>query len=248
MFRRTLLLLALGLLGAGLCKADYKPLKGFTAQPEWKETPAEAVQWNPGTKIVKVFAELPEGTSQGSGWFINNHTLITDYHVVEGADQIEIEYADGQTSEATVRNYSAACDVAALDVTTVRPDQTWARITADSDQVYPNETVTAYGYPQGEWAVTSGTLVARYADRTGTKAVGWFSTDLLLDHGSSGGPVEDSQGRVIGVAEAISRPDSPYHCFITSANVIWEALGLTSTASHPNGFKTGVTRGVNLNQ
>ena len=71
-----------------------------------------------------------------------------------------------------------------------------------------------------------------------------MSSDLVIDHGGSGSPITNSDRIVIGIAESITKPGLPYRCMIISANVIWEALGLTSTTTHANGFYTGVTLGL----
>jgi hypothetical protein len=58
--------------------------------------------------------------------------------------------------------------------------------------------------------------------------------------------VLDSRGQVVGMLDAIAK-DGAYECFIISGNLIWEALQMTSPA-HPNGFVTGVTKGLKLSQ
>jgi S1-C subfamily serine protease len=220
----------------------------MSAQAGYNPPASPPVAADPLTAVVEVLARnwaQPNIVSQGTGWFFNERTLITDYHVIEGYNQFMVVYPDGKRVTATLRNLNVACDLADLDVVKPRSDQWWSSIIPDSETVYPNEEVCARGCPQNHWTITYGNLTGRLTDTTGRRAVGWYSTNLFLDHGGSGSPICDDNGEVIGIAKSISKPGAPYCCLIISANVIWEALGLKNS-SHPDGFRTGITNGVNL--
>jgi len=206
-----------------------------------------AFQADESTEIVKVYGRLISGGySQGTGWFINSTKLITDYHVIKNCTSIWITYPDGKWSDVIVLRINSATDLASLEVIKPRADQAWLTVIDDSDTVSYGEKVTASGYPHDKWAQTAGTLTERYVDQSGSRTVAWMSSDLVLDHGGSGSPITNSDRIVIGIAESITKPGLPYRCMIISANVIWEALGLTSTTTHANGFYTGVTLGLDF--
>jgi S1-C subfamily serine protease len=208
---------------------------------------AAATTPDPTTEIVRIYAHVTTDDSilQGTGWFINNHTLITDYHVIRNCDKIAVVWSDKKWSPAKILNAQPRLDLVALDVLEPRADQEFIEVIPDSDTVQCGQRVTAYGYPNNDWRVSYGTVSHRYSQNGGEHVAVWGSNDLALDHGGSGSPVCDDAGLVVGIAKSISKPGLPYECFIITVNVIWEALGLTNK-NHPNGFTTGVTDGLDL--
>jgi S1-C subfamily serine protease len=210
------------------------------------------VHLNPNTIVVGVWGHLytPSAgggdASQGTGWFINTSMLITNYHVVKGCSEYKIIYSDGRSVDVTLQSYNEACDLAILEVKTVRPDQSYAFLLPDSDDVVPGTRVYTVGFPHSQIAVTYGTVKQRFVNEINKHVVVFESIDLLIDQGSSGGPVMNERGYVIGMVEARTDMSQAYRCRIISANVIWEALNITNTKTHPDGFVTGVTTGVDL--
>jgi len=237
---------------ASLIIASVPALASHSAPKAPHTRKAEPAQKNPDTIIVRVYGRLKTPTaegsiSQGTGFFINETTLITDYHVIADCDAIMIAWFDGKKSLATVRSANSDCDLVSLNVTTPRADQGHVRLIADSDTVGQNTPVIAAGYPRGEWAITNGNLTMRYVDKTGTMGVEWGSNNLLIDQGSSGSPIFNAEYQVIGILKSKSQDGQPYECQIVTANVIWEALEITDTKDHPKGFKTGVTADLHFN-
>jgi len=211
-------------------------------------TQEEQHQASYSTSIVKIISFLPDGgAKQGTGWFLNKETVLTDFHVVEDGIRFAVFYEDGQSSEALFLKGNSACDLAALTVTRPRADQGFLPLIADSNAILPNTPVFAIGYPHGNRTVSTGKLFEAYTvsrvRQYGNYAL--FKSDLCSTHGGSGGPVLDAQGEVVGMLEALDWADNVY---VISANVIWEGLDLTGGDVHPGGFRTGASSELHLDR
>jgi serine protease Do len=144
--------------------------------------------------------------SLGSGVLISPEGLIvTNEHVIEGAAEIKVRYADGKEDEAEVIGSDADADLALLRASARgRPHLPLA----DKDDSMIGETVIAIGNPLGlESTVTVGVLSAR--DRTVTSPsthrvyTDFLQTDASINPGNSGGGLVDLDGRLIGINTAI---------------------------------------------
>ena len=114
------------------------------------------------TTVVKVLAYYPNGNvSQGTGWFADSRVLVTDYHVVHSAISYEVIYADRMVRTAKLWNWSAACDLAALEVQEPRAEK-YLSVVADSNKAHPNEPVKAISYPRGNRTISQGKLTRAY--------------------------------------------------------------------------------------
>jgi S1-C subfamily serine protease len=213
--------------------------RGVTQEEQYQTLRPETASYS--TSIVKIISFLPDGRAkQGTGWFLNKETVLTDFHVVEDGIRFAVFYEDGQSSEALFLNGNSACDLAALIVIRPRADQGFLPLIADSNAVLPNTPVLTISYLHGNRTLSTGKLFRAYTtDRVrqyGNYAL--FKSDLCSTHGGSGGPVLNAQGEVVGMLEALDRAGDVY---IISANVIWEALDITGGNVHPGGFRTGAT-------
>ncbi len=145
------------------------------------------------------------GTSQaqGSGFVVDTDGhVVTNAHVVDGADTARVRFANGTTYDATVVGVDASTDLAVLDVdapaSALHPLEL-----ADSSQLAVGDVVVAIGSPFGlENSVTTGIVSA--LDRSmsapnGFTINGSIQTDAAINHGNSGGPLLDLSGKVIGV-------------------------------------------------
>jgi S1-C subfamily serine protease len=217
--------------------------------------PPAPVLLDPKTQIVKVYGHLKvkdnngfDG-SQGTGWFISDSILITDYHVIKDCYEILVVWSDGRRSNATVRNANADADLVALEVSSPRVNQAYLSIIPDSDVLSQGDQIAASGYPNDTWATSSGTIDQVYYDPSGHHIVGFSSTSVQTDFGGSGSPVLNSTGQVVGIVEGISKPGvSVKQEIFLSANVLWDALSMTNSMTHPVVSNTGVTEGLHLNQ
>jgi len=152
-------------------------------------------------------AEGPTGSgssqAQGSGFVVDDAGhVVTNAHVVEGADTAKVRFADGKTYEATVVGVDASTDLAVLDVDA--PSSALHPLEfADSTQVAVGDVVVAIGSPFGlENSVTTGIVSAlgrSMSAPNGYTINGSIQTDAAINHGNSGGPLLDLSGKVIGV-------------------------------------------------
>jgi len=131
---------------------------------------------------------------------------VTNAHVVENASSIQVRFPSGQTYDATVVGVDASTDLAVIDVDA--PSSAFTPLTlADSSALQVGQEVVAIGSPFGlENTVTSGIVSA--LDRSmeapnGYTINGAIQTDAAINHGNSGGPLLDLEGRVVGVNSQI---------------------------------------------
>jgi serine protease Do len=140
---------------------------------------------------------------QGSGFVVDAAGyVLTNLHVIRDAREIQVTLADGRKVPGTIVSFDKETDLALLKVdaeglTPVR----WG----DSDAAEPGAMVWAVGSPFGlERSVTSGILSAKNrAGLAGTAYQNFLQTDTAVNPGNSGGPLVNTDGRVIGVNTAI---------------------------------------------
>ncbi len=142
-------------------------------------------------------------TSSGSGFFVtSNGYVVTNYHVVENANEITVSTYDGSTYPALVRGYEEANDIAVLKVS---GDFTPAELGSSAD-LQVGDDILVIGNPLGNLSYTFTDGVVSYLNRmitgdTGT-TINMFQTNAAINEGNSGGPVYDMNGRVVGIASA----------------------------------------------
>ena len=146
--------------------------------------------------------------SLGSGFVLDAQGyVLTNYHVVRGADQILIQLEDGKEVPATTVGAEPAIDVALLHVN--EPDLSPVTL-GDSDSLEVGEWVVAIGNPFGlSHTVTSGIVSAKGRDYRdiGVRQGGYqnfIQTDASINPGNSGGPLVNVTGEVVGVNTAIA--------------------------------------------
>lgn len=148
-----------------------------------------------------------EGFSLGSGFLINRHGyLLTNAHVVQNATDIRIVRA-GRRQElpASIIGLDRLTDTALLRIEP-QPDMTVLPL-GDSDALRVGEMVIAVGNPLGlNHTVTSGLVSAkeRVLPVRGTMVVDFLQTDSAINPGSSGGPLLNVRGEVVGINTAIA--------------------------------------------
>jgi len=152
------------------------------------------------------------GVGSGSGFVIDKSGhIVTNNHVVAGADRINVIFADGTRARAEIIGTDAYSDLALLKVN--RPAERLTTVElADSDEVKVGQRVVAIGNPFGlAGTMTLGIVSARgrVLPEASSSGQGAFSnpdiiqTDAAINPGNSGGPLLDTRGRVIGVNTAI---------------------------------------------
>jgi serine protease Do len=141
--------------------------------------------------------------SLGSGFVIDREGyILTNRHVIEGADEVNVTFPDGKRYEASIVGRDPRTDVALLKISA--PDPLTVLELADSDQTEPGEWVMAIGNPFGLGGNSVTVGVVSYRGRPlqlGTQgtSVDMIQTDAAINPGNSGGPLLDSHGRVVGI-------------------------------------------------
>jgi serine protease Do len=177
----------------------------------------QAVQ-SVGPAVVTVVATIPgqntffgptgDETVSGSGVFISTDGyVLTNNHVIEGAQQIQVIFADGSQQTATLVGTDQYSDLAVLKVSGAVPAV--AKL-GNSDALNPGETVIAIGSPLGDFknTVTVGVVSAtgRSIDTGyGYSIDGLIQTDAAINQGNSGGPLVNLAGEVIAINTLVVR-------------------------------------------
>lgn len=146
---------------------------------------------------------LRQARSLGSGFFISaDGYLVTNNHVIEGADEILIYTADNERFVAELVGRDEKTDLAVLKVTTDSP-LSFVEF-GDSDTAEIGDWVMAIGNPFGlGGSVSMGIVSARNRNINSGPYDDFIQTDAAINQGSSGGPVFDMDGKVVGVATAL---------------------------------------------
>ncbi|KEO53172.1 S1C family serine protease [Thioclava indica] len=151
-------------------------------------------------------AQRPEITGLGTGFIIEkNGYIVTNAHVVDGADTVKVTFSDGSTADAKVIGADKATDIALIKVDT-KKDLTTVGF-GDSDKAEVGEPVVAIGNPFGlGTSVSTGIVSALGRDLQSGPFDNYIQTDAAINKGNSGGPLFDDNGEVIGMNTAILSP------------------------------------------
>ena len=142
----------------------------------------------------------------GSGFVISEDGyIVTNNHVIEGADEILIEFFNGDELEAELVGTDPNTDIALLKVTA---DEALPHVPfGNSDTARVGDWVIAMGNPLGQgFSVSAGIVSARNRALSGTYD-DYIQTDAAINRGNSGGPLFNMDGEVIGVNTAILSPN-----------------------------------------
>lgn len=155
---------------------------------------------DPRAYTVRIRATGCEGIGVGSGFLLDAHTIITNRHVVEGADTLAVETYLGEDLTVNVASQGILADLAVVKVD--KGIGTTARL-AGTDP--PEGTrIRAFGYPGGgPMTVTSGHVDSYVSDARLGNIGRVMRSDVDVRPGNSGGPALDDDGRVVGVVYAI---------------------------------------------
>jgi S1-C subfamily serine protease len=171
----------------------------------------------------------PRETESGGSGFVFDESghVITNAHVVGGAEEVTARFADGSEAEATVVGSDPSTDIAVVRVKTVEGELEPLELGSSSD-VRAGEPVIALGSPFGfEGSVTAG--IVSGVDRTirapdGAPITGAIQTDAALNGGNSGGPLLDAAGTVIGVNAQLRSPGIGFAIPIDTARSVASQL------------------------
>lgn len=165
---------------------------------------AVVLVYNQGT--TSTYWGQAESQSSGSGMIISKDGyVLTNNHVVEGAEKLTVMTTSGEEYDATVIGADEVNDVALLKI---EGDEDFPTVSiGDSDQIEVGEQVCAIGNPLGELTNTLTVGYVSALDReisessTGT-TINMFQTDCAINSGNSGGPIFDMNGNVVGITTA----------------------------------------------
>jgi serine protease Do len=141
--------------------------------------------------------------SLGSGFIISpDGYILTNEHVVDGADEIKVRLDDGRSFTAVVKGQDQKLDIALLKIDA--GGDLPVALLGDSDALQVGEWVMAIGNPFGlSETVTVGIVSAKGRVIGAGPYDNFIQTDASINPGNSGGPLFDSQGRVVGINSAI---------------------------------------------
>ena len=191
---------ASGLSGA----EDANPADGFL-------TPAQVYAQNVGAVVAisnqglstNIFGQVSQTASSGSGFIISEDgCVVTNYHVIQGANKLMVLTAAGEEYSAAVVGYDAGNDIAVLKIeATGLP----CVKLGSSDELVVGDRVAAIGNPLGELTstLTVGYISAkdRSVNTDGT-SMNMPQTDAAINSGNSGGPLFNMKGEVVGITTA----------------------------------------------
>lgn len=170
--------------------------------------------------------KMVEAAGSGSGFVISTDGyMVTNHHVIENAFSIKASFADGIELNAGLIGADPSTDIAILKVykEDLRPLQF-----ADSDFLEPGQIAIAIGNPMGlQHTVTAGVVSAtgRTLRATNGRLIDdVIQTDAALNPGNSGGPLVNSEGKIIGVNTAVIASAQGL-CFAVSSNLATYVAG-----------------------
>lgn len=180
--------------------------------------------------------QIQRGT--GSGFIVSdNGRILTNAHVVAGADEVTVTLKDGRTLPGRVLGADPTTDVA---VVKVEAEQLPVAKVGNSDQLQVGEWAIAIGNPLGlDNTVTTGIISATGRNSSdigvGDKRVQFIQTDAAINPGNSGGPLLNANGEVIGMNTAIiqNAQGIGFAIPINQAERIAEQLIATGKVAHP---------------
>lgn len=188
---------------------------GSVAQPDFAALSARLLPAVVGIGVGRAPAGMPDDaahrgmmqqSSSGSGFVVDaGGVVVTNNHVVEGANRFQVSFQNGTLLDATLVGRDPETDLAVLRVRPPRP-LTWVRW-GDSDAVQVGQWAIAIGSPFGLGnSVSVGVISGRNRDLQSGRFDDFLQTDAAINRGNSGGPLFNARGEVIGVNTAIVSP------------------------------------------
>jgi S1-C subfamily serine protease len=181
--------------------------------------------------VVEIETTGPQA-GVGSGIVLDTQGhIVTNYHVIEGAQQIIVHFENGTAAVAKAVGNDPGSDLAVVQVSLPASALSPATL-ANSDAVRVGDSVFAIGNPFGEnFTVTAGIVSAvqrvTTSSFTGRPIIGVIQTDASLNPGNSGGPLFNAAGEVIGINTSIENPSGRSSAgigFATPSNTVTRFL------------------------
>ncbi|WP_175430146.1 MULTISPECIES: serine protease [unclassified Paenarthrobacter] len=165
--------------------------------------------------------------SSGSGFAISEHVFVTNRHVIGGAAILQVSTFDGHDISVTATGSVAVADLALVWTKESLP--AWLPLASSDPST--GSRVTAVGYPLGgPLTTTRGKVLGYGADPVGWSSLPMLVNDAPIEHGSSGSPLINDRGQIVGVVYA-----SDGDRFAVPVSVLRKALdnpsGISSASS-----------------
>ena len=173
--------------------------------------------------VVSIDSHLDDGISCGTGCIINsNGTILTSAHILEDGKDIIVTMSNGEDYKAQIiKKYGEKKDIALLKISV--PYELKTIKLGNSEKIKVGDSVLAIGNPFG----FNGTLTQGIISRI-DYSKNRIQTDAAINPGSSGGPLLNTHGEIIGINQAIYNPDNNISNigigFATPVNIIKEYL------------------------
>ena len=157
----------------------------------------------------KTKEEKPHGVGTGVV-IVDNGTILTNLHVVSGADRIMVTFMDGLESSATITGMRPEHDLAVIRAQKI-PDDMMAATMASTEKLSPGDHVFAVGFPFGIGPSVSAGVVSglkrNFLSPEGKRLLtNLIQFDAAANPGNSGGPLVTAEGEVVGIVTAILNP------------------------------------------
>ncbi len=160
-------------------------------------------------------------TASGSGVIVDNKGyIVTNQHVIDGEQSLQVIFADGTKADADVIGVDQTADIAVIKVNgSVPAVAQWG----DSNSLEPGQVAIAIGSPLGDFRGTVTVGIVSGLNRSVGNQQGLIQTDAAINNGNSGGPLVNSLGQVIGINTLVVRS--------TSEGNVAEGLGFAIPAN-----------------
>ena len=213
----TAAVLAGALIGAGGGAATYAALssgKGQTVVRQVTVNDSQPTSSGGNLSVQSIYrlaykgvVEIAASQGQGSGFvYDGDGHIVTNAHVVEGASSLSVKFWNGKSYTARVVGTDPSTDLAVLKVN-APVSELFPLSLGDSTKLVVGDPVVAIGSPFGlEGTVTSGIVSALHREMTSPNQFAIdnsIQTDAAINHGNSGGPLLNSQGKVVGITSQI---------------------------------------------
>lgn len=185
---------------------------------------------------TNIFGQTVTGAAAGSGFVITEDGyILTNYHVIDGANSIKVTFSDGKEYTATYVGGEEANDIAVIKVeaTGLTPV-----VIGSSSDMLVGEQVTTIGNPLGELTFSETTGIISALDRTITMSDGnkmnMIQTDCAINSGNSGGALFNSYGEVVGITNA------KYSSSSSSGSASIDNIGFAIPINHVKNIITSI--------